>query len=111
MHELDPLDRWEEEQQATTNPTLRDYASLVRAEPWIGFVFALAAFVVAYAAHTAATLYSTAPVSAALAAAGSLLFAYVMLVLLDGAQCRLDAEHDCRDCQQFEEKYREGSDA
>ena len=107
MHEPDPLDRWEEEQQATTNPTLRDYAALVRAEPWIGFVFAFFAVATVFAAGQAATAFPSL-FDFGFWTIGTLAVLAVLLVGLDEFDCRANENHTCRSCRQFEEKYREG---
>ena len=107
MHPSDPLDRWEEEQRATADPTLRDYARVAKADPGLAFGFVLSAFVVVYSALTAARMYPDL-VSAVLATLAALAFGYIMVILLDAAACRADPEHACLECEDLDERYAGG---
>jgi len=108
MHEPDPLDRWEEEQQATADPTLRDYAGLVRAEPWIGASLLFLAGSTVFAAGQAALAFPSL-FGFGFWTVATLALALGLVVGLDEFDCRANEDHTCRSCRQFEEKYREGA--
>jgi len=105
MHATDPLDRWEEEQQATADPSLRDYAALARDDPGavfgLGFLAAATVFAAGQASLAFADLHG-----AGFWVVGTVGLTFVLLVGLDEFDCRANENHTCWSCQQFEAKYR-----